>query len=71
MYYICNHCDEVFREPDYVNEREYHIDHYYENLVVECCPACGSTDLSELPKSKWRDYDVDEEEDEDEDDEWD
>lgn len=70
--YICNHCDEVFRHPDYVTEREHHIDHYYEDITLECCPVCGSTDISEMPRARHRDYDIDEEEDEEDDgDEWD
>jgi hypothetical protein len=64
--YICNHCNEMFLHPDYTTEREHHIDHYYEDFTLACCPYCGCTDLDEVPK----DYDRDDD-DEDEDDEWD
>ena len=69
--YICNNCNEVFLRPDYTTEREYHIDHYYEDITLECCPHCGCTDLSEIPKSDALDYDVEEDcEGEEDDDEW-
>lgn len=67
--FVCNHCNEVFLHPDYTTEREHHIDHYYEDIVLECCPICGSTDLCEMPKDAFSD-EVDEEEEEDDCDEW-